>query len=413
MTLNDFTTNRDETLEALRQESQGELLRKLLEVTLNEFLKAEAAAQLRAEPYERTEERTDSRNGYRTKPLKTRIGTIYLDVPRFRNGSFESMIFDNYARSEAALVATMAEMVVNGVSTRKVTRVMETLCGLSFSKSEVSKVCKTLDKEVKEFRERPLDDSYPFVWVDATYFKVRIKHRITSRAMMVATAMTKEGFREVIGFGVYENESKRTWTDFMESLKDRGLNNVRIITSDAHEGIRHAIAKVFPSTPWQRCQVHFSRNILDYAPPKVEAGLKVELYEMFSCETIEEARRKKNQIVEDYSDIAEKAVDILESGFEDAMTVMALPRQWQKGFRSTNYLERLNRELKRRSKVIGVFPDENSLLRLMGSVLMEQHDAYQHKPHFPLSKKGWDEFTSTCHKLERIALEQRALLAAA
>lgn len=413
MTLNDFTTNRDETLEALRQESQGELLRKLLEVTLNEFLKVEAAAQLRAEPYERTEERTDSRNGYRTKPLKTRIGTIYLDVPRFRNGSFESMIFDNYARSEAALVATMAEMVVNGVSTRKVTRVMETLCGLSFSKSEVSKVCKTLDKEVKEFRERPLDDSYPFVWVDATYFKVRIKHKITSRAMMVATAMTKEGFREVIGFGVYENESKRTWSDFMESLKDRGLNNVRIITSDAHEGIRHAIAKVFPSTPWQRCQVHFSRNILDYAPPKVEAGLKVELYEMFSCETIEEARRKKNQIVEDYSDIAEKAVDILESGFEDAMTVMALPRQWQKGFRSTNYLERLNRELKRRSKVIGVFPDENSLLRLMGSVLMEQHDAYQHKPHFPLSKKGWDEFTSTCHNLERIALEQRALLAAA
>ena len=413
MTLNDFTTNRDETLEALRQESQGELLRKLLEVTLNEFLKVEAAAQLRAEPNERTEERTDSRNGYRTKPLKTRIGTIYLDVPRFRNGSFESMIFDNYARSEAALVATMAEMVVNGVSTRKVTRVMETLCGLSFSKSEVSKVCKTLDKEVKEFRERPLDDSYPFVWVDATYFKVRIKHRITSRAMMVATAMTKEGFREVIGFGVYENESKRTWTDFMESLKDRGLNNVRIITSDAHEGIRHAIAKVFPSTPWQRCQVHFSRNILDYAPPKVEAGLKVELYEMFSCETIEEARRKKNQIVEDYSDIAEKAVDILESGFEDAMTVMALPRQWQKSFRSTNYLERLNRELKRRSKVIGVFPDENSLLRLMGSVLMEQHDAYQHKPHFPLSKKGWDEFTSTCHNLERIALEQRALLAAA
>lgn len=293
MTLNDFTTNRDETLEALRQESQGELLRKLLEVTLNEFLKVEAAAQLRAEPYERTEERTDSRNGYRTKPLKTRIGTIYLDVPRFRNGSFESMIFDNYARSEAALVATMAEMVVNGVSTRKVTRVMETLCGLSFSKSEVSKVCKTLDKEVKEFRERPLDDSYPFVWVDATYFKVRIKHKITSRAMMVATAMTKEGFREVIGFGVYENESKRTWSDFMESLKDRGLNNVRIITSDAHEGIRHAIAKVFPSTPWQRCQVHFSRNILDYAPPKVEAGLKVELYEMFSCETIEEARRKK------------------------------------------------------------------------------------------------------------------------
>ena len=140
MTLNDFTTNRDETLEALRQESQSELLRKLLEVTLNELLKAEASAQLRAEPYERTEERTDSRNGYRTKPLKTRVGTLYLDVPRFRNGSFESMIFDNYARSEAALIATMAEMVVNGVSTRKVTKVMETLCGLSFSKSEVSNV---------------------------------------------------------------------------------------------------------------------------------------------------------------------------------------------------------------------------------------------------------------------------------
>ena len=150
MTLNDFTTNRDETLEALRQESQSELLRKLLEVTLNELLKAEASAQLRAEPYERTEERTDSRNGYRTKPLKTRVGTLYLDVPRFRNGSFESMVFDNYVRSEAALIATMAEMVVNGVSTRKVTKVMETLCGLSFSKSEVHRIITIFKKGSKD-----------------------------------------------------------------------------------------------------------------------------------------------------------------------------------------------------------------------------------------------------------------------
>ena len=413
MTLNDFTTNRDETLEALRQESQSELLRKLLEVTLNELLKAEASAQLRAEPYERTEERTDSRNGYRTKPLKTRVGTLYLDVPRFRNGSFESMIFDNYARSEAALIATMAEMVVNGVSTRKVTKVMETLCGLSFSKSEVSNVCKTLDKEVKEFQERPLDDSYPFLWVDATYFKVRVNHRVTSRALMIATAMTKEGFREVIGFSVYDNESKRTWTEFMRSLKKRGLRNVRIITSDAHEGIRHAIAEVFPTTPWQRCQVHFTRNILDHTPAKEQTGLKDELREMFSCQTIEKARTKKDQIVEEYSDVAERAMDILEAGFEDAMTVMVLPKQWQQTFRSTNYLERLNRELKRRSNVIGVFPDEASLNRLMGSVLLDQHDAYQHNIYFRLSKPAWKAFPDACHKLERIALEQRALLEAA
>lgn len=347
----------------------------LLQTSLNKILQAESAEQLKAAPYERSGERTDCRNGSRDRDLNTRVGRITLHVPRHRNVPFKTLVFDNYSRSEAALVASMAEMVVNGVSTRKISRVMETLCGTSFSKSAVSDVCKDLDKTVKEFQTRPLEGDYPFLTVDATYFKVRENSRIISKAFMIAYGTNTEGHREILGFGVYANESSATWTDFLLSLKKRGLTGLLMITSDAHEGILNAIGKVFPTVPWQRCQFHFSRNITDKAPKKYQTGLRAELQELFNCKTMAEARKVRDQIIEDYRDVAESAVACLDEGFESSMTVMLLPAWLRRFYRTSNQIERLNKELKRRSKVIGVFPNEDSVLRLMGSVLIVRHDA--------------------------------------
>ena len=369
-----ITLNQEE-IQALLLDDRGEAFKQILQTSLNKILQAESAEQLKAAPYERSEERTDCRNGSRDRDLNTRVGRITLHVPRHRNVPFKTLVFDNYSRSEAALVASMAEMVVNGVSTRKVSRVMETLCGTSFSKSAVSDVCKDLDKTVKEFQTRPLEGDYPFLTVDATYFKVRENSRIISKAFMIAYGTNAEGHREILGFGVYANESSATWTDFLLSLKKRGLTGLLMITSDAHEGILNAIGKVFPTVPWQRCQFHFSRNITNKAPKKYQTGLRAELQELFNCKTIAEARKVRDRIIEDYRDVAESAVTCLDEGFESAMTVMLLPAWLRRFYRTSNQIERLNKELKRRSKVIGVFPNEDSVLRLMGSVLMERHDA--------------------------------------
>ena len=371
-----ITLNQEE-IQALLLEDQGEAFKKILQASLNKILQAESAEKLKAGPYERSAERTDSRNGSRDRDLNTRVGRITLQVPRHRNVPFKTLVFENYSRSEAALVAGMAEMVVNGVSTRKVSRVMETLCGTSFSKSAVSDVCKDLDKAVKEFRTRPLEGDYPFLTVDATYFKVRENSRVISKAFMIAYGTNAEGHREILGFGVYANESSATWTDFLLGLKKRGLTGLLMITSDAHEGILNAIGKVFPTVPWQRCQFHFIRNITDKAPKKYQAGLQTELQELFNCKTMAEARKVRDRIMEDYRDVAESAVTCLDEGFESAMTVMLLPAWLRRFYRTSNQIERLNKELKRRSKVIGVFPNEDSVLRLMGSVLMERHDAIQ------------------------------------
>ena len=369
-----ITLNQEE-IQALLLDDRGEAFKQILQTSLNKILQAESAEQLKAAPYERSEERTDCRNGSRDRDLNTRVGRITLHVPRHRNVPFKTLVFDNYSRSEAALVAGMAEMVVNGVSTRKVSRVMETLCGTSFSKSAVSDVCKDLDTAVKEFQTRPLEGDYPFLTVDATYFKVRENSRIISKAFMIAYGTNAEGHREILGFGVYANESSATWTDFLLSLKRRGLTGLLMITSDAHEGILNAIGKVFPTVPWQRCQFHFSRNITDKAPKKYQTGLRAELQELFNCRTIAEARKVRDRIIEDYRDVAESAVACLDEGFESSMTVMLLPAWLRRFYRTSNQIERLNKELKRRSKVIGVFPNEDSVLRLMGSVLMERHDA--------------------------------------
>lgn len=370
-----ITLSQDEIKQVLMGD-RNESLKFLLEKILNEVMKAESEEQLGAARHERTEDRQDYRNGTRERTLTTRIGTLNLEVPRHRNEPFHTMIFENYKRSEASLIATMVQMVIAGVSTRKVAKVVETLCGKEFSKSTVSELCKRLDDDIKTFRNQRLDGiDAPFLMVDATYFKAREDHKIVSKAFMVALAIRSDGMKEVVGFGVYDTEDNYSWVNFLQSLKDRGLDAVQMVISDSHKSIRRAIAKVYPDAAWQRCQVHFMRNILEEIPPKYKEGIKTELREMFTARTIEEAQKIKNEIIAEYETVAEKAMTLLDAGFEDSMTIMCLPEYIRIVLRTTNILERLNRELKRRSDVIMVFPNTASVLRLMGAVTIEYGEA--------------------------------------
>ena len=389
-----ITLNQEEILQLLSKD-HDQAFRELLRKSLNSILMAESTAQLKAEPYERSEERTDSRNGTRERDLKTRIGKITLTVPRHRNIPFKTLVFDNYSRSEAALIASMAEMVVSGVATRKVSNIMETLCGTTFSKSSVSEVCKDLIEKVNEFKDRPLTGKYPFLTVDATYFKVRDKHRIVSKAFMIAYGTNQEGHREILGFEVYDNESKGTWNSFLQKLKKRGIQGLLMITSDAHEGIQDAM------------------NISGKSPKKYQAGIRAELQEMWNCDTIEAARKKRDSIIADYRDVAESAMSCLDEGFESAMTVMALPKNLRRYFRTSNHIERLNKELKRRSSIIGIFPNEESLIRLMGSVLLERNDAViAKKAIFSPANYTLMSNSKTVAELKKLAEEQQKLRAA-
>lgn len=383
-------------------EGQSEGIKLLMTKILNEVMRAESDGQLGAGRHERTEERQDYRNGSRERAFKTRIGTLVLDVPRHRNEPFHTMVFEKYSRSEASLIATIVQMVINGVSTRKVSKVVEVLCGETVSKSSVSELCKRLDKDINHFKTQPLDGlDAPFLIVDATYFKAREEHRILSKAFLVALAIKSDGQREVVSFGVYDKEDNYAWKFFFEDLKERGLTSIRLIVSDAHKSIRYAIAKVYPEVAWQRCQVHFMRNILEETSPKHKEGLKLELREMFSASTVKEARNRKDQIARDYDDVAPKAIDLLEQGFEDAMSVMCLPEYIRVPLRTSNLLERLNRELKRRSDVIQIFPNAASVLRLMGAVTMEYSEAQSAKQRIFTE----DKYKALCSASSSVFLE--------
>lgn len=368
-----FTLDYD-FLVGLFSESKDEAFGKLMEALLNQILKTESAVQLGAEDYERTNQRSDYRNGSRIRPLMTRIGKIELEVPRHRNKPFKSMLFENYQRNEQALIATMMEMVVQGVSTRKVQKVTEELCGERFSKSTVSEICRELDVPVRNFRSRLLSGKYPFVIVDAMYIKVRENHRVISKAFMIAVGVNASGHKEVLGFDLHDTEKESSWRDFFESLKSRGLNEVDLIVSDDCPGLVKAIRQCYPGASWQRCQVHFTKNIIDKTPLKYQEGLRAELRTVFQANTIEEARRLRNELCDEYADVAENAVRIFDDGFEDVMTVMALPPKYRISLRTSNIIERLNREVRRREKVIQIFPNANSSIRLLGALLEDIHN---------------------------------------
>jgi len=341
-------------------------------------LLCQSEEQLKAKPYERTDQRTGYRNGFYDRGLTTRVGTLDLRVPRHRDGNkFSTELFGRYQRSEQALLLAMMEMVINGVSTRKVENITEELCDKKFSRSTVSDICKKLDPIVHTFRTRPLESHYPFIVVDAMYIKVREDNRVRSKGLLIAIGINEEGYREIIGFQVANTESESSWGEFFSSLKERGLKDVDLVTSDDHKGLVKAVRRHFQGATWQRCQTHFTKNMLDHTPKTLQPEIKEELRKLYEAVDHDSARKVKDQIIDKYETKAPKAVTLLDEAFDDITAVLILPLKYRKRLRTTNSVERLNQEVRRRERVIRIFPNEASVIRLMGALLMEQDEKWQ------------------------------------
>ncbi|MCL6516793.1 IS256 family transposase [Alicyclobacillus sp.] len=366
----------DEILKGLFSGDRG--VAGLLEQVLNQVLQAQASEQLKTEPYERSEDRQGYRNGTRPRAITTRVGTLVLRVPRLRTGKFSTELFARYQRSEQALLITMMEMVVNGVSTRKVAAITEELCGQEFSKSTVSDLCKRLDPIVQGWNERSLKDKrYPFVLMDAIVLKIREDGRVRPRAAMIATGISEDGYREVLGIQVGDSESEAGWSEFFSWLKGRGLHGVDIVVSDSHSGLVKALQAQFQGSTWQRCQTHFMRNFLDAVPKNLQEELYGKVRAILDAPDVDTARLLLKRVVDEYGERASKAVDILESAFDDITAVLVLPERYRKRLRTTNGQERLNEEIRRRDRVIRIYPNRDSVMRLIGALLMEIDEKWQ------------------------------------
>jgi transposase-like protein len=355
----------------------------LAEQVLNQVLEAQMTEHLQAKPYERTERRRAYRNGYKPRQLTTRVGTLRLRVPQARDGSFSTDLFRRYQRSEQALVLAMMEMVLQGVSTRKVTKITEELCGTSFSKSTVSRLCEELDVRVRAWNERPLQKQrYPFLLVDAMQIKVRRDEAVRSTSALIAIGINEEGYREVLGLDIGDSESTRrnfcagTWERLFKRLKARGLRGVELITSDSHGGLVKAARRQFQGAAWQRCQTHLMRNVLGQTPRHLKAEMAAWLRRIFRSESKAEARQAFGELAGELDGKAESALQTLEAGLEDAIAVLALPAKYRRRLRTTNMVERLIEEIRRRERVIRIFPNSASAHRLVGALLQEQHEEW-------------------------------------
>lgn len=365
----------DEAL--LQRLFQNDGLKPLLESLLNQVLQTQASDQLQAHPYERTEQRQGYRNGYRERSLTTRIGTLTLQVPRLRQGSFTPDLYERWQRSEQALLCCLIEMVIQGVSTRKVSAVVEELCGTEISKSSVSALCQRLDPQVLAWKERDLSEqTYAFVLVDALVIRVRTDTGVRPRSLLLATGVNAEGFRHLLGLSLGDKESEASWGSFFASLKQRGLSGVDLVVSDSHGGLVKALHTHFQGAVWQRCQTHLSRNILAVCPEAQHDALHKALRRLFEADTPQTARQELKTILDCFEKSASKSCDCLEAAFDDATTVLALPEAYRKRLRTTNSQERLNKEIRRRERVIGIFPNEASAVRLLGALLMELDEAF-------------------------------------
>ena len=361
-------------------------LAKLVEAVLNQVLEAQVTETLGADRHERSEERQGYRNGYRPRTLFTRVGPVTLQVPQTRDGSFSTDIFKRYQRSEQAFVLALMEMVVQGVSTRKVSAITEELCGASFSKSAVSSLCAGLEPRVRAFNERRLEGEFPFVLVDALFIKSREEDRVVSRAALVVSGIRSDGYREILGVRIGDTESFATWDETFRWLKGRGLKGVMFVISDQHGGLTEAAAKHFQGATWQRCQVHLMRNILGHSSPRIRPEIAQAAKLIFQAADMDEAKRRLNEFGERFQKTAPRAVACLEEGFEDAMAVMTLPEKYRKRLRSTNMQERLNEEIRRRERVIRIFPNDDSALRLIGALLAEQHEIWQERRYLDMDE---------------------------
>ncbi len=361
-------------------------LAKLVEAVLNQVLEAQVSEALGAERFERSEDRRGYRNGYRTRTLYTRVGPVTLQVPQTREGVFSTEIFKRYQRSEQAFVLALMEMVVQGVSTRKVSAITEELCGASFSKSTVSALCAGLDVRVRAFNERPLAGEYPFILVDALFLKSREDERVVQRAALIISGIRSDGHREILGVQIGDSESFATWDEAFRWLKGRGLKGVMFVVSDEHGGLTQAIAKHFQGATWQRCQVHLMRNLLSHSPVKARAEVAAAARLVLQASDLGEARRRLASFSERFAKTASKAVACLEAAFDDALAVMALPEKYRRRLRSTNLQERLNEEIRRRERVIRIFPNDDSARRLIGALLAEQNEIWQERKYLDMDE---------------------------
>jgi len=367
-------------LDALRKagiDGDVDFLRESVQIMAEALMEMEVAEKTGAERYQRSEGRTNSRNGYRpTRPWNTRVGQIPLRIPKLRRGSYFPSLLEPRRLAEQALVSVVQEAYVHGVSTRKVDDLVKAMGLDGIDKSTVSRLCKELDGQVERFRQRPLGANYPYMWLDATYLKVRENGRVQGMALVVAIGVKETGEREVLGVDLGPAEDATFWLGFLRSLVARGLRGLQLVISDAHEGLKQAIGAALGGASWQRCTVHFMRNALSYVPKTAQPVVAAAIRTIFAQPDQASARDQLGRVADSLETRFPRVAALLYQAQEDVLAYMAFPTEHHRQIRSTNPLERLNKELKRRADVVGIFPNWEAAVRLMGAVLAEQHDEW-------------------------------------
>jgi putative transposase len=353
-------------------------LKEIVERVIQEMLELQMTEHIGAAPYERSATRTGQRNGHKPRALRTRVGTLNLLVPQDREGTFSTGLFARYQRNEKALCLALMEMYVEGVSTRKVKEVTEELCGTSFSKSLVSSLAGRLDSELEAWRNRRLEaEAYPYVFVDARYEKVRMDHRVISQGVLIVSALRDDAFREILGVEVADTESEATYHDLFRSLKSRGLRGVELVVSDDHEGLKAAVARHFQGASHQRCQVHYSRNLLGMVGAKKRKELASDLRAIFAAPERDQAMHVASWVAQKWRGKGnEKVADHLEEHIEGCLACLAFPESHRRRIRTTNGLERFNQEIRRRTRVVRIFPNREACLRLVTALAVEQSEEW-------------------------------------
>ena len=353
-------------------------LRQIVQRVVQQLLEAEMSEHIGAAPYERSEERKGHRNGHKGRTLRTRVGTLNLLVPQEREGNFSTRLFARYQRNEKALVLALMEMYVEGVSTRKVKDVTEELCGASFSRSTVSNLAAGLDAELEAWRERHLEaEAYPYLFVDARYEKARVDHAVVSQGVLLVSAVREDGLREILAVEVSDTESEATYQELFRSLKRRGLKGVELVVSDDHEGLKAAISRHFQGASWQRCQVHYARNLLGMMGAAKRKELASDLRAIFAATGREQALGLASSVAEKWREKGnEKVACHIEEHIEECLACLAFPESHRRRIRTTNSLERFSQELKRRTRVVRIFPNRESCLRLVTALAVEQSEEW-------------------------------------
>jgi putative transposase len=378
-----------ELSQALRSADGGDLMRMSLGSILQALVDAEATAHIGAAPHERTEARTTQRNGTRDKLVTTGVGDVTVKIPKTRTGSFFPSLLAPRRRIDVALHAVVMQAYVEGVSTRRVDDLVVAMGGTGISKSEVSRICAQLDEDVAAWRSRPLDEiAFPYVFLDATYCKTRLNKRVVSQAVVIATGVSADGRREVLGCAVGDSETQAFWTEFLRSLRDRGLGGVQLVISDSHRGLTGAIGTVLQGAAWQRCRVHFLRNAL----AKVNKGhaemVAATIRTIFAQPTADTVREQVNNVADTLAGRFPAVAELLREATADLTAFADFPHAHWRKIWSTNPIERLNREVKRRTDVVGIFPNPDALLRLSACVLIEAHDEWQDSDRRYLSEES-------------------------